>query len=139
MSYLAGRPDIDVEKLTFDLSGVRGSAGIGLQAVLWIGDPDSPSEIKIEDWSELAKREICLNDEDVQKIVLVVSNSNTVNVFDGVIPVEGRSSGCAGWRGTMSATMTWDRPEAHGTATSTFEGLWTEDAEYGETAQASGL
>ena len=76
VNYLAARPDIDVEKLTFDLSAIRGNPGIGLQALLYIGDADSPSDVKVEDWSELEKREICLNDEDVQKVVLVVTNSN---------------------------------------------------------------
>jgi hypothetical protein len=126
VNYLAGRPDLDVEKLTFDLSGVRGNQGIGLQAIIWIGDADNPSELKIEDWSELAKREFCMNEEDVERIVLVVSNSNTAQQFDGLVNVEGRSSGCAGWRGTMTATMTWDRPEGNGTSTTTFEGLWSE-------------
>jgi Family of unknown function (DUF6055) len=127
VSYLAGRPDTDVEKLTFDLSGVRGQQGIGVQALLWIGDPDSPSELKIEDWSELAKREICINEEDVKKIVLVVSNSNTEKLFDGLVKVDARSNGCSGWRGTMSATHTWNWSGYHGTATSTFDGLWIAD------------
>jgi hypothetical protein len=127
VEYLAARPDKDVQKLTFDLSDVRGKTGIGLQALVWIGDPDNPSEIKVEDWSDLAKREFCLNDDDVRKVVLVVSDSNTSGLFGASIKVEGLPSGCVGWRGTMTATQTWGPGAQSGSATSSFEGLWTVD------------
>src|SRR6185369_4372114 len=108
--------------------------GIGVQALLWIGDASNPSEIKVEDWSDLAKRDICVKADDVRKIVLIVSNSNVGGTFSDSINAEALPAGCSGWRGTMSMTTSWNVPHpnggaAIGTSTATFDGLWTlEDA-----------
>ena len=79
----------------------------------------------------MAKRDVCVKSDDVRKIVLVVSNSNTEGAFADSIKVEGLPSGCSGWRGTMSITTSWNVPfcgavgvSCVGTSTSTFDGLW---------------
>ena len=108
IEYLAARPDTTVGEITFDLSAIHGKPGLGLQAILWIGDPAKPDEIKVEDWSDRAKRQICLDVEDVRRIVLVESNSNVFGSgnFSGSISVEASVNGCVGWVGTITGQST---------------------------------
>lgn len=104
--YLEGVPDQPlIELLKFDLTDVMDKPGLGIQALLTIGDT---TEIKVEDWTGLSEREFCIPSEDLRKVVLVVSNSNIAPdaTVQGQVKIEALESGCSGWRGTI--TSTWD-------------------------------
>jgi len=94
VQYLAGAPEVDVGELRFDLGGVLGKPGIGIQAILWTGD--APAKVRVEDWSDRTERRICIDSEDVRKIVLVVSNSavDPVGDFKGTITADATADGC---------------------------------------------
>ncbi len=106
VEYLEGKPEVDVGELRFDLGSVQGKPGVGLQAIVSIGD--SPGEVKVEDWSNRAERRFCLDSEDVRKIVLVVTNSSVdpASKLSGSIPIEA-SPGCPAIT-RASATYTKD-------------------------------
>jgi hypothetical protein len=81
-----------------------------------------------EDWSGQAKPTFCRDvpDQDVGQLILVVSNSSltdTLKVTDAPKVTAG-TKGCAGWVGTMTGTYTWTQGERHGSATTTFTGVW---------------
>ena len=127
VQYYEGVPDQAVEFLRFDLSGLQGTPGLGIQAILSIG---GDAGTKVEDWSDLVDRNVCLDREDVRKIVLVVTNSNVEpgQALNGAIVVRALGTGCANWRGTMTSSQSWDLPGYKGSGTSSFDGLWVFDA-----------
>jgi hypothetical protein len=66
-----------VHQLRFDLHGVTGQAGAGVQAILTIGS-GANAQRTVEDWSSLDTKTFCRDraGEQVSKVVLVVTNSN---------------------------------------------------------------
>ncbi len=112
VQYLAAVPEVDVEALRFDLGGVRGRAGLGIQAIIWIGN--APAKLKVEDWSNLPERRFCLASEDVRKIVLVISNSAVDPIGDvtGSITADATANGCPAAT-TSTATFTKDATTAN--------------------------
>jgi hypothetical protein len=66
-----------VHQLRFDLSGVTGQAGAGVQAIITVGS-GAASRRYTEDWSSLQTKTFCRERpaEQVSKVVLVVSNAN---------------------------------------------------------------
>ena len=111
VQYLAGVPEVDVGELRFDLGGLLGKPGIGIQAILWIGD--APARIRVEDWSDRTERRFCIDSEDVRKVVLVVSNSAVDPIGDvtGSITVDATADGCPPVT-TSTATFTKDASSA---------------------------
>jgi hypothetical protein len=83
-----------------------------------------------EDWTNTGSKKFCRDVaiEDVGQIILIASNDSLTQRFDpGEAPtIKGSASGCGDWRGTMSATHTWSTRNGSGSATSTFDGVWTE-------------
>jgi hypothetical protein len=110
-AYAMGTPEAAVKLLRFDLADVKGRAGLGLQAILWMGDPGaSTSSVRVEDWSRRAERTFCLAREDLRKIVLVITNSSTdAAPLEGRIDVEGRDEPCGG------SVVTWTETASHHT------------------------
>ena len=127
--YVEGIPDAPlVEKLTFDLSDLVGKKGLGIQAILTIGDSN---EVKVEDWTDLPERSFCALSENLTKVVLVLSDSTVEpgteskpNHVTANIKVKGEAAGCSGWKGTMTGTYDWHDSDGHGLGTSTFTGMW---------------
>jgi hypothetical protein len=107
VQYLAASPEVDIGELRFDLREVQARRGIGVQAILWIGD--APAQVRVEDWSDRAERRFCTASEDVRKIVLVVTNSavDPIGDFKGAIPVGATADGCPPAT-TTTATYTKD-------------------------------
>ena len=107
VQYLAASPEVDVAELRFDLREVQAKRGIGIQAILWIGD--APAQVRVEDWSDRAERRFCTASEDVRKIVLVVTNSavDPIGDFRGAITVDATADGCPPVT-TSTATYTKD-------------------------------
>jgi hypothetical protein len=107
VQYLAASPEVDVGALRFDLREVQAKRGIGIQAILWIGD--APAQVRVEDWSDRAERRFCTASEDVRKVVLVVTNSavDPIGDFRGAITVDATADGCPPVT-TSTATYTKD-------------------------------
>lgn len=86
---------------------------------------------KPEDWTAAAKKKFCRNipEDDLSSIILVVTNNSTTTSLD--VPdgpkMSAGTAGCSGWRGTMSASESWNLEGGHGTGTSTFTGVWLLD------------
>jgi hypothetical protein len=109
--------------VTFD-NRLSGSADARVWAIPKIGETWQEPQ----DWTGVSEMKFCrdIAEQDVKTIVLVVSNVNSsdgLNVPDGPVMKSG-TAGCSGWAGTMTATETWELEGGHGTATSTFKGLW---------------
>jgi len=122
VQYYEGVPDAPlIELLKFDLIDLKYRPGLGIQAILTYG-----SRVDVEDWTGLDERKLCVNRDDLQKIDLVVSNSNVAQdqKLRGAIHVEGLATGCSGWSGTVTATSRWNLSGTKGTSTAVFEGSW---------------
>src|SRR5450759_299239 len=106
VQYYEGVPDKAVQLLKFDLTELQGKPGLGIQAILSIGQD---AGTKVEDWTGLSERKFCLNSEDLRKIVLVVSNSNVASdqAIDGKIKVEAAKVCGLPTRFVGSATATY--------------------------------
>ncbi len=85
-------------QLKFDLSELHGQTGLGVQAILTVGDPAHPTRRYVEDWSTQNTRVFCRDRaaEDVTGVVLVVTNSavGRGNNLDGHITVEASGTAC---------------------------------------------
>ena len=85
-----------------------------------------------EDWTASAERKFCLDvpEEDVERLVLVISNNSTADALN-VAPsrITAGTKGCSGWSGTMTASGVWGGAGArsHGAGTATFTGIWMID------------
>lgn len=124
VQYYEAIPDSPlVELVRFDLSDVHEKPGLGIQAILTLGEG---GDTRVEDWTGPAEKKICVDADDVRTIDLVVSNSLETHDVNGDIKVEALGTGCDGWVGTMTRTESWDVPAdgQKGTTTSTFEGIW---------------
>lgn len=125
VQYYEGVPDKAVQLLRFDLSQLRGKPGLGIQAILSIGQQ---AGTKVEDWTALSERKFCLNSEDLRKIVLIVSNSNVASdqAIDGAIKVEALAAGCGGFVGSADALF---RDESGAVVATAHAGdvVWQED------------
>jgi len=81
-----------VHQLRFDLSGITGQAGAGVQAIITVGDPAHPTRQYTEDWSALPAKTFCRDRaaEAVSDVVLVVSNSSIADhsSVSGVVTVD---------------------------------------------------
>jgi hypothetical protein len=106
VQYYEGVPDQAVQLLKFDLTGLQGTPGLGVQAILSIG---GDAGTKVEDWTGLPERTFCVKSEDLRKIVLVVSNSNVASdqAIDGKIKVEAAKVCGLPTRFVGSATATY--------------------------------
>lgn len=121
VQYFEGTPDWPlVEKLDFDLSELHGKAGLGIQAILIKNKGDA----KVEDWTDLPRKSLCVEDEDLSKVILVVSDSSIREKLAGTVKIDALGKGCSGWRGTMTGTKRWDGGGSTGETTATFTGLW---------------
>lgn len=99
VQYADGVPDVGVEQITFTLADLRSRPGAGIGAILWVGPPGSAGEtVRVEDWSSLDERTLCLAREDVRRIVLVLTNSAVTDsaVLQGQIGIEGSVDPCGG-------------------------------------------
>lgn len=66
----------EVQQLRLDLRDITGQGGAGVQAVVTMGDPQSPDRLYNDDWSTLPEKTFCrIAAGGVSNIVLVVSNS----------------------------------------------------------------
>jgi hypothetical protein len=101
-------------------------------AHVWAMKNVNENWIRPEDWTTQAKPTFCRDNpqEDLAQIILVVSNTSLTNPLKVSQPprVVAGATGCSGWSGTMKATESWAVTYGHGTATSTFAGLWKADA-----------
>lgn len=110
VQYYSDSPDQPlVQKVQFDLSDLKDTPGVAIQAILTLGNQ---GETTVEDWTGKSKRDFCLDVEDLRKIVLVVSNSTIPTGTDsgdtkasatGKIKVQALGTGCSGWIGTIHA------------------------------------
>jgi hypothetical protein len=98
VQYYEGIPDPAVQLLKFDLTELQGKPGFGIQAILSIG---GDAGTKVEDWTGLDERTICVKADDLRKIVLVVSNSSLDADLTGAIKVEATAAGCIKWVATF--------------------------------------
>jgi hypothetical protein len=108
VQYYEGVPDKAVQLLKFDLTELQGKPGLGIQAILSIGQD---AGTKVEDWTGLSERKFCVKSDDLRKIVLVVSNSSVASgqTVEGGIKVEALGSGCSGWTGGYSGEKPADK------------------------------
>ncbi len=93
VQYYQGIPDRPaVEKLTFDLSDVRNTPNLGVQAILTIG-----GKTTVEDWTGRDERKFCLNSEDLTKVVLVTSYSEVdpAQTAQALITIQADPLGCS--------------------------------------------
>lgn len=108
VQYYEGVPhQPGIEMVRFDLTGLKGKPGAGIQAILSIGG----GQIKVEDWSDKSERKFCIKSEDLTRAIVIVSNSSVASgqTLDGEIKVEASAEGCTGWSGTITYTETISR------------------------------
>jgi len=115
-----------VQDVTFD-NYLQGYADARVWAIKKIGDVWQ----KPEDWSNAAKKKLCLNfpEDNVKSIILIVSDVSPtadLQVPDGPKMTAG-ITGCGGWRGTMTGTAGWTNEGYTGTSHATFTGVWMVD------------
>ncbi len=103
--------DTDIKKLRFDLAGLRGRKGAGIQAIITLGVPGSPRYRQFtEDWSDRDERAFCLATENVTDVILAVSNSDITTSLTGKIRLEALTDGCTAWVGTTTTTVAYLGP-----------------------------
>lgn len=71
------RPADRVHQVRFDLSGLTGQAGAGVQAIITVDDGTHPVRRYTEDWSGLTEKRFCRDQaaQAVSRVALVVTNS----------------------------------------------------------------
>lgn len=84
-----------IGQVSFDLSGLAGKKGAGIQAIIVTGSGDD-AKGNLEDWSTLTERNLCFQEDAPPKqIVLVVSNSQTGTAkLTGKITVRSTAAWC---------------------------------------------
>ena len=120
VEYADGVPAVGLAQVTFTMGDVGRKPGAGIQALLWIGPPDSAGgTVHVEDWSRLDKRTICLAREDVRRVVLVLTNSSVTDApaIEGQIGIEGSADPCGGSVASYTSTS-----QVHAVATNACAG-----------------
>lgn len=122
-------PNQDIKKITFRPKDFVGSDNSrkGLQAIYKIGDSWYQ-----EDWSGMEEKTFCrqIDDENVELIVVVSSNSDLRNKTSGNLKVKTAKKCESGWRGTI--TVDWEQKNSNSLAleTRTITGNYFEKGRY---------
>jgi hypothetical protein len=85
-----------------------------------------------QDWTASTRTKFCRNiaDQDLTQLIVVVSNASMTDKLTSASDdpsIKTGTQGCSGWTGTMTGSEWWGPSGNHGTATSTFTGLWMAD------------
>ncbi|MFA6254191.1 MAG: hypothetical protein WC640_03015 [Candidatus Paceibacterota bacterium] len=106
-------PNKDIKQIVFkpkDFVG-EGNSRKGLQALYKIGD-----HWYQEDWSGMEEKTFCrkIDEENVELVVIVASNSDLKNKTNGVLKVKTNKKCGPGWRGTI--TVDWEQKNSNSLA-----------------------